>query len=68
MDWLSVRGDEDERVTLDGELSRTDCRQRVDHTEAVSASRSDGEGFQGSVGLVSSGRVLAKAVSSLIQF
>jgi hypothetical protein len=50
MHRLSVGGDQDQVVSLDGELRGTHRSERVDHPEPVSSSWSHGEDFQRCVG------------------
>jgi hypothetical protein len=52
MDWITIGTDNDQRMSLDSELSRADRGQRVDHTESVSPAWSDRENFERSVGTV----------------
>lgn len=43
MDGLAVSADEHQRMSLDGDLRRTDGGEGVDHAEPVATTRSDGE-------------------------
>lgn len=55
---FSVGSDQDKRMSLDGDLSRTYGRQRVDHSEPVSSTRRDSESLQRGVGAESRVAVL----------
>lgn len=50
LDGLTVRGDDQQRMALDGQLGGTHGAEGVDHSEAVPASGGDGEHLEGSVG------------------
>jgi len=50
LDGFTVGGDDEQRMTLDGQLGGTHGAEGVDHSEAVPASGGDGEDLQGSVG------------------
>jgi hypothetical protein len=50
LDGFAVRGDDQQRVALDGQLRGAHGAESVDHSEAVPASGGDGEHLQGGVG------------------
>lgn len=55
---FTVSGNEHKRMSLDGDLSRTDRRERIDHSESVSSTWCDGKCFQRGVGAESGVAVL----------